>query len=313
MPIWAHALVPQTKLAFRDEMDEILKKQQDAFDFIIGCGRKTAALNYHLRNRLFRRGDAVHNIQILDPRCGSHFSKIMYDAVVTPAHDYVKTRHPCNFILTLGSMTWVNPSSLAVRRQNMTVTMLGSSPCLIVLVGGDTNRSFMDCSKVSDSIFATIQASQGVFNSVCIIGSRRTPPHLIQLLENQKEYTPLLIYMPPCNTKGESRLENWSSNPYLESLVFGDAFLVTGDSVSMISEACSTGKQVVVVNEGTDSGVKNSKLHHFVQNLQDKGLVSKSFDPINKSVVSRRYLDEATKAAHTILDRFDFKESSRPH
>jgi len=41
MPIWAHALVPQTKLAFRDEMDEILKKQQDAFDFIIGSQNAT--------------------------------------------------------------------------------------------------------------------------------------------------------------------------------------------------------------------------------------------------------------------------------
>jgi mitochondrial fission protein ELM1 len=36
-------------------------------------------------------------------------------------------------------------------------------------------------------------------------------------------------------------------NPHLGHLAWGDAFVVTADSVSMLSEACSTGKPVYVI------------------------------------------------------------------
>jgi mitochondrial fission protein ELM1 len=57
-------------------------------------------------------------------------------------------------------------------------------------------------------------------------------------------------------------------NPYLGLLALADAIVVTSDSVSMISEACATGKPVHVFFLGEP----HKKLHQFHKTLMDDGL-----------------------------------------
>jgi mitochondrial fission protein ELM1 len=56
-------------------------------------------------------------------------------------------------------------------------------------------------------------------------------------------------------------------NPHLGHLAWADTFIVTADSVSMLSEACSTGKPVYVVGGDRCRG----KIAAFHRTLQARG------------------------------------------
>jgi mitochondrial fission protein ELM1 len=57
-------------------------------------------------------------------------------------------------------------------------------------------------------------------------------------------------------------------NPYFAYLALADAFMVTADSVSMISEAAATGKPVHIL--GLDGG--NAKFSRFHASAQEAGI-----------------------------------------
>ena len=57
-------------------------------------------------------------------------------------------------------------------------------------------------------------------------------------------------------------------NPYFAYLALADAFLVTADSVSMISEAAATGKPVHILD--LDGG--NAKFARFHQTMRNAGI-----------------------------------------
>lgn len=61
----------------------------------------------------------------------------------------------------------------------------------------------------------------------------------------------------------------WSGlNPHLGHLAWADAFVITADSVSMLSEACSTGKPVYVIGAERCTW----KFADFQKSLQERGV-----------------------------------------
>ncbi|GJS08160.1 mitochondrial fission protein ELM1-like protein isoform X2 [Tanacetum coccineum] len=58
-------------------------------------------------------------------------------------------------------------------------------------------------------------------------------------------------------------------NPHLGHLARADAFVITADSVSMLSEACSTGKPVYVIGAERCTW----KFAYFQKSLQERGMV----------------------------------------
>lgn len=76
-------------------------------------------------------------------------------------------------------------------------------------------------------------------------------------------------------------------NPYFGLLALADAIIVTSDSVSMVSEACATGKPVHVFNMGE----WHKKLRQFHKTLMDDGITRPfagrveqwSYDPPNET------------------------------
>ena len=97
--------------------------------------------------------------------------------------------------------------------------------------------------------------------SLLITPSRRTPQIMIDLLN--KEF---------CDKKDVFILDPHSKdNPYFAMLSLAKRIFVTDDSVSMISEACSSGKQVFIIPL---KGLNRGKSQIFIQNLLDKDLIS---------------------------------------
>jgi hypothetical protein len=65
-----------------------------------------------------------------------------------------------------------------------------------------------------------------------------------------------------CDFKFFDWKEVRENNPYLAILGYADFFIITGDSVSMISECCSTGKPVYIFDEKEISSPKHRRFHN---------------------------------------------------
>jgi len=88
-----------------------------------------------------------------------------------------------------------------------------------------------------------------------------------------------------------------SENPYLAYLGVADQFIVSGESVSMISEACLTGKPVYI----WEPARSHRKHHEFRQDLYTQGYaqpLSSPFLPYNP-----KKLDEMSRVILLLKER----------
>ena len=91
-------------------------------------------------------------------------------------------------------------------------------------------------------------------------------------------------------------------NPYLAIVGYADFFVITGDSVSMISECCSVGKSVYIFDEKNISTKKHRRFHH---NLFDENYAKKLTRNLKKlTEFSPKILQETKRIAAII--RADF-------
>jgi len=263
--------------------------EEQKVDFIIACGRSTAPVSVLLRSKLKER--VPISVQLLNPRCGPHLSPILFDAIVTPQHD--KVSHYKNVIPTVGALTWVDKEALAHVRKEAdrlphTWASLATAELdekLIVLLGGDTTRARMLASCAVEQVLAEVERPSKYSKSkaVYVIGSRRTPPSVLDALEKRG----FLVWRPPPNWGPATQ----TFNPYRAALAFGTQFIVTADSISMVTEAYSTGRPVQVLYETVFASSLGSKTEHFLQVAAKKSWVTEGGS-------------EADQVAKVLLDRF---------
>lgn len=106
--------------------------------------------------------------------------------------------------------------------------------------------------------------------SFWIIGSRRTPPELMEALKQHLKNKPHWLWQGQGQGQGE--------NPYKLILARADALAVTADSHNMIGEALATGSDVIPI---TPLAI-NPKLGRFIQKLKEDGYVKSPADIIGK-------------------------------
>jgi mitochondrial fission protein ELM1 len=202
---------------------------------VIGCGRNAA-----MPALAIRRASGGHTVavQIQDPGIGE------FDLSVVPEHDGL--RGP-RVIVTRGAVHRVTPSLLAAERRRFPALAAMSRPILSVLIGG-TNKAYRltlpRMREIADAVGEILRNRGG---SALVTPSRRTGAAGIALLRTRLNGLPAVIW------------DGAGENPYFAFLALADAFLVTADSVSMISEAAATGKPVHVL--GLNGG--NAKFLRF--------------------------------------------------
>lgn len=133
------------------------------------------------------------------------------------------------------------------------------APLLGVLVGGDNGRYRLTGEIVAQLIRVVHGARAGNGFHAAITSSRRTGEPATNALKaalGGKEWT--LI----CDERGP--------NPYLGILALADRLIVTGESISMISEALATGRPVHVLPLAGQGGRHDA----FLTRIIDAGLVS---------------------------------------
>lgn len=200
-------------------------------DLVIACGRRTAPAARWIRARSQGRTRIVQiGRKGVDPaEC--------FDLTVAPAYARLLA-HPRR-LETAAPLTRVRGSALeeaALRWKSLLDP--APSPRIALLVGGDSLRHALTSEfarrMAHDVMGMAAQAGGSVFATT----SRRTPPEVGAVLARSLGGAHHVHLWRP----GQSGDEN----PYLGYLALADALVVTGESASMLAEACATRKPVYI-------------------------------------------------------------------
>lgn len=193
-------------------------------DLLIASGRKSIAVSRYVKKQSKGR---TFTVQIQDPRCAPSD----FDLVAVPAHDSM--RGP-NVIVTDAAPNRITQVRLAEAREDFSNLFSAlRTPRVAVLVGGNSQAYKMTPAIMSDLAAALHDLSKTM--GLMITTSRRTGASNQETLRQALTGTDTYIW------DGQGR------NPYLGMLAWADYIAVTADSVSMISEAATTGKPVYMI------------------------------------------------------------------
>jgi hypothetical protein len=176
------------------------------------------------------------------------------DAVIAPAHDEVVG---ANVIETQVALHHVTPAKRAAAAEIWAPKLAGlKRPLIAVILGGSNGwRRFQMTPAAVARLAAGLESLAAAGCGLALTPSRRTdPPAREKLAKTVRDL-------------GGYAWNGEGDNPYLGLLALADGIVVTEDSVSMTSEALSTGKPVFVAALEGRSG----RIAAFQAALQAKG------------------------------------------
>ncbi|PCJ22344.1 MAG: hypothetical protein COA94_09225 [Rickettsiales bacterium] len=244
-------------------------KKETIPDIIISSGRRTAALAIHLKK--LSKGSAKI-IQIMRP----DFDPKEFALIILPQHDNFNYTLP-NVVRIIGALTNIK-EKIAKSQEDFETNYPAAKDFIAVLIGGSTKNYKLTLENAKTLGDGILTISESHLLPVFISFSRRTPENVKKYFRDKFSW-PNIIYDP----------SEGGANPYPAILGKAEYIITTTDSISMCSEAASTGKPVYVF---TPANFKLKKHKFFTQQLIDIGNV--------------RRLETTT----TYLDKFDYEPLS---
>ena len=222
-----------------------IKKIKTKPSLILSCGRRTFPLASKLK---YLFSNATYFIHIMYPKLSLNIRGC--NLIFTPFHDNVRKSH--RVIKTLGSPAPLDIIKIKKKSHK-------TKPIISILIGGNHGRYKLKSHTINYMIKETLnKMNQG---SILISTSRRTPDDIIKLIDKwgKKNKSLRIIFHPKIN-KGK--------NPIKEMIAYADEFVVTGDSVSMVSQLCQYEKPVRIIFNKSFCSTKHIK---FCTKLIDEG------------------------------------------
>lgn len=266
-------------------------------DIVIAAGRKTAPIARYIKKQ---SGGKTLTVQLMWP--GNPTQGL--DIIAAPKHDTLPSL-PADTHTVLITTVGAPHRVTTMRLQEEYIVWQERlkkypKPHIAVMIGGTTKNHHITDSHITQlgTQLAELIEKQG--GSLLVSTSRRTDAPIISALKTSLGATP--CYFHQWTPEGE--------NPYFGFLAAGDNIVVTGDSMSMCSEACATGKPVYIFSPEDITSRKHNRLHKqlyalgFAQSFNDIDKeVIKPYTPLNVAeeiaTVIKRSLQE--KAANTQL------------
>lgn len=243
-------------------------------DLIISAGRKTYPVARYIKKRSLctrhsaasvaksaesRGGDPAQSLCDSQDdgtkKYGAKLVQIMHpgfpawgiDLLVVPEHDGLRPNK--RTLVTLGAPNRVQPDFLAQEASIWEKTLEKlPHPRLAVMLGGNTKG--IEFTKEDGEMLAIrVQQLTKWEGSLLISSSRRTPKIFVESFLNDLKQ-PYHFHDPAIAR----------TNPYYAFLALSKAVIVTADSVSMMSEACATGKPVYVYKPQHFQAQKHNRL-----------------------------------------------------
>ncbi len=257
-------------------------------DLVIAAGRRAAPVALAVKRR---SGGHSSLVQLMHPGIGADD----FDLIVVPEHD--RRGAAGNLFRTTCAPHRADAHRLLAEAERWH-DRLGSlpHPRLGLLIGGAVGWPRAGRSTIAGLVERVSSMARDAGGSLLVTTSRRTERWLVRLLESG-------IDVP-------SYCHRWSrqaDNPYLAYLAMCDGFVVTGDSISMCSDACGTGRPVYIITERGWTRPSHRRFHDvlFARGIArpfDGGFDRWSYPPV----------DAAREVADILRSRFALPRSERP-
>lgn len=237
-------------------------------DLLITSGRKSIAAARYIKKQSKGKTFSVH---LQDPR----ISSAAFDLVSVPMHDPARGD---NVITTLGAPNRITEEKLEAACRDFPELQKIKQPRIAVLIGGNSKAHTLS----AETMHSLCRRLKALDAGLMITASRRTGEENMAILHEAFKDTDAFIW------------DGQGPNPYFAMLCWADYIMVTEDSVSMTSDAATTGKPVYVIP--LDGGGRRINLFH--RNMAEAGITRIFFETLEHWHYEP--LHDAQKIADTI-------------
>lgn len=234
------------------------EKIKNAFaDVVVSCGSKLTPVALWLS-----RENLAKTIVVMKPPFPYSLAK--FDLVIAPKHDRtegLKSHH----ITTTVAPNLSDTENLEQHKSKLADFLnLNGKSMLSIFIGGNSKSYKLEKPQVASWLDSLERASDQKHLEFMITTSRRTDAGIDTLIREKMAKNPHCKLMVIANEKN------------IDGITYGmlaasDVAVVTEDSVSMISEALSAGKRVIVLKVG--NGELPEKHRRFQELLASQGLI----------------------------------------
>ncbi|MCQ2914610.1 MAG: mitochondrial fission ELM1 family protein [Alphaproteobacteria bacterium] len=219
-------------------------------DIAIAAGRRASTMLRYLKKKSKGKTKIV---QIMFPGA---FNQKDYDLIVLPQHDGCHKKAK-NILRIIGAAHRVNEEKLKIEKEKWfpifsKMEGFDKLPKVSLIIGGATkDKPFTKemAQDLADKTNAFVKSLGGAF--VMVTTSRRTGVEQEKIIDEALKGPKFFYHF------GDTNIEN----PYFGLLSCADYIIVTGDSVSMCSEAAAGDKPVLIFAPNGFVGKKHAMLH----------------------------------------------------
>ncbi len=236
--------------------DSLAQLQSIRPDVVISCGARNSAVN-----RCVATDNRAKSVAILPNRM---MAPGQFNLVIVPQHDLGGKPAPVNGVVTKAAPNLIDKAYLDENARALTGHYQhlrhNVRTKMAVLIGGDAQGVVMSEQDMKIVLHQLKAVAEQLGIDLLITTSRRTPAGIEQLVIREfKDHprTALLIIANKANVPEAMG----------GMLALADLVVVSGESVSMVSEAASSGKRTIVFSIGS---TKNQKYAAFCQMLADQ-------------------------------------------
>ncbi len=210
-------------------------------DIIISAGRRTLPVARYIKHQT--QGKAFWT-NIMWP-AGKRDD---IDLIAAPAHDE-KTAD--NVVTIVGAPHNITPDFLAEQMQEWQDAFDHvTQPVITLLIGGNAGNKQFTTKHAHELLTMASTLTESIKGTLLVSTSRRTPQDVVDIFANNLKCRH--VFFDPNQEK---------DNPYFAFLHIANSIIITGDSISMCSEAASLGKPTFIYAPDTMTPEKHQKMH----------------------------------------------------
>ena len=203
-------------------------------DVILSTGSSVAAVNLLLGQLLKAKTVTCRRPSPL----GTHH----FDLAILPMFSWHGKRPTDNVCKTVGVPNPISPDTLNAEKKQLTQELnLPDCPRIGILIGGRDRHETITTAD-AEALHKVCEAAATELNAqILVTTSRRTPTDVVERLSStlkRADWCPLFIQPDTPSTL---------TDPYQSILALSDLLIVTADSFSMVCEAASSGRPVIVL------------------------------------------------------------------
>jgi len=232
-------------------------------DYIVSCGSSVAAINKMMTDECRAKNISVLKSGLVSRRC--------FDLNILPRHDHRRPVFSRRTAVTKGALNIVDQSYMETQSQKLlnrySHLKMRSKYRIGLLIGGDTKKHFISETKIKMVLNQVKEVARQFDADILVTTSRRTSEKVEGVLNRELKHDDSCVLFINAN---------YNNVPEAVGGILGlsDVLIVSGDSVSMVSEAASSGKKTLVFSVDRRGGLGPEDKHEqFISRLNKEGYI----------------------------------------